>query len=204
MPAKQLPLSMMIAFFLIIVVGRIVLHLIMTGNSGIRSGTKLKTNKAMCISALLSSVLVLQLILTWLIASEHLKLIFEPVSVVTWSGLTLCAAGIVFSSFAQYSMGAEWRIGVDPDEETELVTTGIYAYVRNPIYTGCIVFGTGLLLLAPHPLFLATGLIGYFSIRAYVKEIEEPYLIELHGDDYREYQSMTGSFFPQIRVFKPK
>ena len=101
-------------------------------------------------------------------------------------------------------MGAEWRIGVDPDEETELVTTGIYAYVRNPIYTGCIVFGTGLLLLAPHPLFLATGLIGYFSIRAYVKEIEEPYLIELHGDDYREYQSMTGSFFPQIRVFKPK
>ena len=198
MDAKQLPFLMMIVFLLVIFCGRIVFQFILTGNSGIRSGTKLKTKKTMCISALLSGVIIVQVLLTWLIATSRLQLQIEFGLVVTWIGLILCISGVLFSSYSQFAMGREWRIGVDPDEETNLVTTGIYKHIRNPIYTGCIVYGSGMLLLAPNILFLITGIVGYFAIRAYVKEIEEPCLIRLHGDDYRQYASQTGSFFPRF------
>ena len=95
-------------------------------------------------------------------------------------------------------MGKDWRIGVDPDEETELITTGIYSKIRNPIYTACIVHGLGLLVLAPNAMVLVTGLVGFYSIHAYVRQIEEPYLIRLHGEKYVQYRESTGSFLPRL------
>ena len=198
MDTRQLPILMMVAFLLVIIVGRVLFQFVLTGNSGIRSGTKLKTKKEMYISFLMFGIVVVQALIAWLISSSRIQPHIELGFLGTWMGLIICILGILFSSYAQYAMGKEWRIGVDPDEETQLVTTGIYKIVRNPIYTGCIVHGTGLILLAPHILLLVTGLVGYFAIRAYVKEIEEPYLISLHGEKYRQYMSQTGSFFPRL------
>lgn len=189
---------MMVLFLLIIILGRVALQFILVGDSGVRSGTRLRTKKEVFISFLMFGVVVVQAILAWIYSTSSLKPQLELGVLSVGIGLTLCIIGIAFSSYAQYKMGKEWRIGVDPDEKTELVTTGIYKLIRNPIYTGCIVHGTGLIILAPHVLFLITGLVGYFAVRAYVKDIEEPYLIDLHGDIYRQYMSQTGSFFPRF------
>ncbi len=197
METKDLPLLMMVIFLLIIIIGRIAVQLISTGNSGIRPGTRLKTKKEVLISFVMFGVLGVQTVLAWLYSVSYIESQVELGPVATWLGIALCASGTLFSSYAQHAMGKEWRIGVDPNEKTELVETGIYAKVRNPIYTGCIVFGTGLLFLAPHALFLITGIVGYFAVRAYVTEIEEPYLLNLHGDSYRQYLVKTGSFFPR-------
>ena len=198
MESKHLPLLMMILFVLIIIVGRVACQFILTGNSGIRPSTKLKTKKEVLISFIMFGVVGVQTLLAWLFSTSRIDTQIELGSIATWLGLALCAFGILFSSYAQYAMGKQWRIGVDPNEKTELVTAGIYAKIRNPIYTGCIVFGSGLLLLAPHVLFVITGLVGYFAVRAYVKDIEEPYLVKLHGENYRQYMSQTGSFFPRL------
>lgn len=203
MDPKHVPLSVMILFVLVIIVSRVAYQFILTGNSGLRSGTRLKTKKEMLISFVMFGVVVVQTFLAWLYSESHLERQVEFGVVVTWLGLLLCIWGISFSSYAQYHMGKQWRIGVDPDEKTKLVTTGIYEKIRNPIYTGCIVHGVGLLLLAPHVLFLITGLVGYFAVRAYVRDIEEPYLMKLHGDKYRQYLSQTGSFFPRLSDLMP-
>jgi hypothetical protein len=47
-----------------------------------------------------------------------------------------CAALTVI---AQFAMAESWRIGVDPNERTPLVTTGAFAMVRNPIFTAMLV-----------------------------------------------------------------
>jgi len=198
MDTKQLPILMMVVFLLVIIVGRVVFQLILTGKSGIHSGTKLKTRKEMFISFLTFGVIGIQTFLTWLISSSRLEPQIEFGLLITWIGIILCISGILFASYSQFAMGKEWRIGVDPGEETQLVTTGIYKTIRNPIYTGCIIHGTGLILLAPHISLLITGIVGYLAIRAYVKEIEEPYLISLHGEKYQQYMSQTGSFFPRF------
>lgn len=197
MDPKQLPFLMMIIFLFFLIVGRVAVQFILTGNSGVRSGTRLRTRKEMLISFLMFGVVGVQTLLAWLFLVSRLDAQVELGEIATWLGLALCISGVLFSSYAQYVMGTEWRIGVDPDEKTKLVKTGIYKTIRNPIYTGAIVHGSGLILLAPHVLFLITGLVGYLAVRAYVEVIEEPYLIRLHGDDYRQYMSQTGSFFPR-------
>lgn len=201
MEPNHLPLLMMIIFLLMIIVGRVAFQFILTGNSGIRPGTRLKTKKEIMISFVMFGVVGVQTVSAWLFSVSHLDEQVELGVIATWLGLILCIFGILFSSYAQYAMGEQWRIGVDPDEKTKLVTTGIYGKIRNPIYTGCIVFGTGLLLLAPHVLFVITGLVGYFAVRAYVRDIEEPYLVKLHGDTYRQYVSRTGAFLPRLSDF---
>ena len=42
-----------------------------------------------------------------------------------------------------------WRIGVDRRERTDLVTTGVFAHVRNPIVTAMVVAQLGIVLLVP-------------------------------------------------------
>ncbi len=56
---------------------------------------------------------------------------------------------------AQAAMGNAWRGDVDPEARTELVTTGPFRYVRNPIFTATVVTAFGLALLVPNVLALA-------------------------------------------------
>jgi len=151
MDARQLPFLMMIVFLLVIIVGRVFFQFLITGNSGIRSGTKLKTEKEMCISFLMFGVVGIQLLITWLIAVSRLQPQIEFGLYGMFIGLVLSISGIL-----------------------------------------CLI------VLAPHILLLVTGILGFYLIDAYVKEIEEPYLEKLHGQKYQQYVSQTGSFFPRF------
>lgn len=48
-------------------------------------------------------------------------------------GAVLALGGIALTLLSQLDMGSSWRIGVDHDEQTELVTSGVFRLVRNPI-----------------------------------------------------------------------
>ena len=199
MEPRYLPLMMMVIFVVVVIVGRVGVQLSSVGDSGIRSARRLKSSKEVFISSLMFGTLVVQLLLAWLYAATIIEPHIETGKASTWVGLVLCFCGILFASYSQFAMGKDWRIGVDPDEETELITTGIYSKIRNPIYTACIVHGLGLLVLAPNAMVLVTGLVGFYSILAYVRQIEEPYLIRLHGEKYVQYRESTGSFLPRLR-----
>jgi protein-S-isoprenylcysteine O-methyltransferase Ste14 len=198
MESKYLPLLMMALFLIVVIGGRIGAQLVSVGDSGIRSATRLRTIRAVFISLLMFGTLIVQLLLSLLYAAAVLEPHIALGKAGTWTGLALCLGGILFASYSQFAMGKNWRIGVDPDEETELVTSGIYSKIRNPIYTACIVHGLGLLVLAPNTMMLLTGLVGFYAITAYVQQIEEPYLINLHGEEYVQYMESTGSFLPRL------
>lgn len=66
------------------------------------------------------------------------------------SGVVLASAGIAITVVAQFAMSDARRIGVDPSEQTELVTRGAFSVVRNPIFAAMIPSFTGIALLAPN------------------------------------------------------
>ena len=66
-----------------------------------------------------------------------------------WAGLVLASTGVVGTFAAQLDMGASWRVGVDPAEQTALVTAGLFRWVRNPIFTAMLATAAGLTALAP-------------------------------------------------------
>ncbi len=113
-------------------------------------------------------------------------------------GLTLTALGIAGTLWAQFAMGRSWRIGVDPEARTELVSRGPFRWVRNPIFTWMTCASLGLVLLAPNLLAVAAMLALLVALELQVRGVEEPYLLRTHGETYRRYAAATGRFLPGI------
>jgi protein-S-isoprenylcysteine O-methyltransferase Ste14 len=81
-------------------------------------------------------------------------------------------------------------------EARELITHGIFRYVRHPLYTGHFIMFFGSLLLRLHP--VAIGLYLLFCIGQTVRaKIEERKLKEAFAQ-YGAYQRRTGMFFPRL------
>lgn len=81
----------------------------------------------------------------------------------------------------------------------QLVTSGPYAYTRNPMLTGvfALLFGFGIffgsvsLLIVFTPLFIV---VNFWELKA----IEEPELVKRLGQKYIEYRKVTPMFFPSF------
>jgi protein-S-isoprenylcysteine O-methyltransferase Ste14 len=113
-------------------------------------------------------------------------------------GVIVTIVGIALTVIAQFAMAESWRIGVDPNERTPLVTTGAFAMVRNPIFTAMLVTATGLTLTIPNVVSVI-GLVALIAaLEVQVRLVEEPYLVVTHGTDYRSYAQRVGRFAPTI------
>ena len=127
----------------------------------------------------------------------------EPISsldspVVHVLGVAVALLGIAGTLYAQLAMGKSWRIGVDPEERTELVAGGPFALVRNPIYSAVLSTTLGLALLVPTWVSIA-GLFGVvLALEVQVRAVEEPYMLRLHGEAYADYAARVGRFVPGI------
>ena len=119
-----------------------------------------------------------------------------------WSGVVIATAGISATVYAQLAMGSSWRIGVDAGETTTLVRSGVFGVVRNPIYVAMFVFWLGATLIAPNVVAIVGYVLLVLSIELQVRLVEEPYLLQVHGDAYREYASTVGRFVPHAGLLR--
>ncbi|SPX87730.1 putative protein-S-isoprenylcysteine methyltransferase [Mycobacteroides abscessus] len=117
------------------------------------------------------------------------------------AGTVLAVGGIIATVWAQRAMGESWRVGVDTRETTALVSTGVFGWVRNPIFTAMLTFAAGSALMTPNPLALSGFALLVASIELQVRDVEEPYLLAAHGTTYREYGARVGRFVPGIGRF---
>jgi len=129
--------------------------------------------------------------------------VIEPVRMlsVVWVqtvGIVIATAGIAATVYAQLEMGDSWRIGVDKRETTTLVHTGVFARIRNPIYTAMFTFGIGIALVTPNLVACAGLILLIATIELQVRRVEEPYLLRTHGDAYRAYTASVGRFIPGV------
>ena len=117
-------------------------------------------------------------------------------------GIVVATAGIAATVYAQLDMGDSWRIGLDVNETTTLVHTGVFGRIRNPIYTAMFTFGIGIVLVTPN-LVAGAGLILLIAtIELQVRRVEEPYLLRTHGDAYRAYTASVGRFIPGVGLIR--
>ncbi|HUX96330.1 MAG TPA: isoprenylcysteine carboxylmethyltransferase family protein [Bacteroidales bacterium] len=83
------------------------------------------------------------------------------------------------------------------ENTTVLVDSGIYAYIRHPLYLSLILLGTGIMLKDAAPIQLLLGLVNLAAIYT-TAIIEEKEMITKFGDSYREYMRKTKMFIPHI------
>jgi protein-S-isoprenylcysteine O-methyltransferase Ste14 len=122
---------------------------------------------------------------------------------VGWSGIGVMVTGLLLVLAAQAGMGGSWRIGVQEGERTALVTGGLFALVRNPVFTGMAVLLVGMALALPGALSVAALLALVAGVQVQVRLIEEPYLLRTHGTAYRAYAERTGRFVPLLGRLTP-
>lgn len=113
------------------------------------------------------------------------------------AGLVLIFLGYAATLWCYASMGDTWRIGVNRQEKTSLITRGPYNVIRHPIYGFQIVMLAGSALLLPTIFSLVIIAVHFVCVQAKAAD-EEAYLLGVHGETYRAYLNRTGRLLPKI------
>ncbi len=119
------------------------------------------------------------------------------VPAIVWGAALLLAGGLCYFA-ALGSLGRSFRIGGDPGRNTRLVTRGIYARIRHPIYTSMLIELLGMAVMYPCPLAIAALPLATLGFHVQATR-EERWWLSHHGDAYRLYLSSTGRFMPRFR-----
>lgn len=114
-----------------------------------------------------------------------------------WSGVACFAVSCVWLIWMFRTLGKNLTDTVVVRRAATLVDSGPYRYVRNPMYTGVLMLGLSL-GLAVGTWIPAAGCALVFAFMARRTPIEERFLMERFGDEYRDYMKRTGRFLPSL------
>ena len=107
-------------------------------------------------------------------------------SFIGWAGLFICAASLVALILVFISFGDSFRVGIDEYKPNRLITSGLFAYSRNPIYVCFLSFFFGLFLIHRSIAITVTAVI--FTVVIHRQILREEKFLESHyGDEYRMY-----------------
>lgn len=112
-------------------------------------------------------------------------------------GAAITVGGLLFAVWARQHLGSNWSSEVTIKRGHELITTGPYALVRHPIYTGIL---TGFLGTAI-ALSQVRGVIGFvliFLVLWAKLRIEEEWMRSQFGETYATYSHQTAALVPYI------
>jgi protein-S-isoprenylcysteine O-methyltransferase Ste14 len=111
-----------------------------------------------------------------------------------WAGVLFCAAGLLLLSWSLVSFRQSFRIGIDTDKPDALITSGIFAFSRNPIYVAFALVFLGEFLIFPHWILLIY-LVG-FAVLVHRQTLrEEVYLQGHYGSEYLDYCRRVRRYF---------
>lgn len=112
-----------------------------------------------------------------------------------WAGWILACSGLVFTIWARRHLGANWSGTVTVKSGHELITTGPYAVVRHPIYTGLLLGFAGSALAVGE----WRGILALMIVTAALwrkLRVEEERMRLQFGDAYGAYQRQVAALIP--------
>ena len=77
-----------------------------------------------------------------------------------------------------------------------LITDGIYAYVRNPVYGGMFLVCVGAVLIVNNLLLLVAPLVCWIYMTLFLIFTEEKWLVDMYGEEYKEYCKKVNRCIP--------
>ncbi len=135
----------------------------------------------------------------WLDGLAHFpRFVSPPLSIIIGSILLVLWGAICGWTAIRFFIARGSPVPLNPPQE--LVTSGLYAYVRNPMISGWLsgMFGLGVLLGSISFTFIFTPLFAILNV-IYLKAIEEKELEKKFGDEYLRYKEKVPMFIPRLR-----
>jgi protein-S-isoprenylcysteine O-methyltransferase Ste14 len=114
-----------------------------------------------------------------------------------WLGAAVTILGLLFAVWAREHLGRNWSRSVTIKQGHELITTGPYAVVRHPIYTGILAGFLGMAIaLSQVRGFVAFVLI--FLVLWIKLHMEEQWMRSQFGETYATYAHQTAALVPYL------
>ncbi|HLV85701.1 MAG TPA: isoprenylcysteine carboxylmethyltransferase family protein [Candidatus Sulfotelmatobacter sp.] len=114
-----------------------------------------------------------------------------------WLGAAVMIAGLLFAVWAREHLGRNWSHAVTIKQGHELITTGPYAVVRHPIYTGMLagLLGTAIALsqVRGFVAFILLFVMFWIKLRK-----EEEFMRSQFGETYANYANQTAALVPYL------
>lgn len=120
-----------------------------------------------------------------------------PADWLFWLGAALTAAGILLSVWARRQLGANWSGIVTVKTDHELITTGPYAIVRHPIYTGLLLAIVGSAIACGEWRGVVAVALALASLWRKLL-LEERWMRETFGDAYEAYRRRVRALVPFV------
>ena len=119
---------------------------------------------------------------------------------VSWTGVVIMAGGALLHWRAHADLGRNYSITVRARATQSLVTDGVYAWIRHPIYTSFWLIVLAQLLLVHHWIFGLSGLATFALLFFHRLEREEAMMSKVFGEEYRAYMRSVGGVIPRWRT----
>jgi protein-S-isoprenylcysteine O-methyltransferase Ste14 len=95
-------------------------------------------------------------------------------------------------------LGENWSFTLEIRKRHALVTTGLYRWIRHPMYSAFLLWAIAQALLLPNWIAGPAGLVGFGTLFFFRVGREEQMMIETFGDEYRAYVARTKRVIPGI------
>jgi len=116
-----------------------------------------------------------------------------------WCGAALMVAALWLFYRSHADLGLNWSVTLELRKDHQLITQGVYRYIRHPMYASiwlwCVAQG----------LLLENWLAGWYSLITFALMYfvrtprEERMMRESFGQEYEDYMRKTGRLFPRLR-----
>ena len=113
-----------------------------------------------------------------------------------WIGTAVFAGSVLMLWRSHADLGRNWSATLQILGQHSLITTGVYRYIRHPMYTAHLLWAIAQGLLLSN--WLAGWAFLVLSVPLYIVRIpkEEQMMLDHFGEEYRAYQSQTGRLIP--------
>jgi protein-S-isoprenylcysteine O-methyltransferase Ste14 len=150
------------------------------------------------------------IVLPWLALNRTSPLLAVPrfateapaYSTLRWIAAATAIACLAMTAWCWTRMGKDWRMDVSEKRTGELITDGLFAYVRHPIYalSTLLMICSAIIVASPPMLIVAVVNLVLVNLKA---RNEERHLLAMHGEPYARYLLRTGRFVPRLGAQTP-
>ena len=123
--------------------------------------------------------------------------VIPHVEALAWIGVGLCIAGLAFCIWARFTLGRNWSGVVTLKGGHELITSGPYALVRHPIYTGLLTMFVATVIVLGH--FAGIIAVPFVFVSFWLKlRYEEKLMLQQFPVEYAAYQQRVKRLIPFV------
>jgi protein-S-isoprenylcysteine O-methyltransferase Ste14 len=115
-----------------------------------------------------------------------------------WMGTVVFALALWMFHRTHKDLGKNWSVTLEVRTEHALVTSGIYQYLRHPMYSAFWLWAIAQLLLLPNWIAGLSGLIGFGMLYFFRVRREEAMMLDTFGNEYRDYMKRSWRIIPRF------